>query len=145
MYMRVPRMHGFPPHTRGSTVTRLSNASYVISEAPPYRPHDRGRPPSVVRGTSLCRRPIQEHITLGAVAEERSGASSLTNVARNVAQALTPGLSGYAMDALSLGLPFVLGGGLKIVYDLLLLAAFRGVKPPEERPREAPRRDNEDR
>ncbi len=54
-------------------------------------------------------------------------------MARNVAQALTPGLAGYAMDALSLGLPFLLGGGLKIVYDLLLLAAFRGVKPPEER------------
>jgi hypothetical protein len=53
-------------------------------------------------------------------------------VARNVAQALTPGLAGYAMDALSLGLPFVFGGGLKIAYDLLL-AAFRAVKPPEER------------
>jgi predicted MFS family arabinose efflux permease len=65
--------------------------------------------------------------------QERTAASSLTNVARNVAQALTPGLAGYAMDALSLGLPFVFGGGLKIVYDLLLLAAFRAVKPPEER------------
>ncbi len=65
--------------------------------------------------------------------QERTAASSLTNVARNVAQALTPGLAGYAMDALSLGLPFVFGGGLKIAYDLLLLAAFRAVKPPEER------------
>jgi hypothetical protein len=82
---------------------------------------------------SLCRHPIQQNITLGTVAEERSGASTLTNVARNVARAPTPGLAGYAMDALSLGLPFVFGGGLKIVYDLLLLAAFRSVKPPEER------------
>jgi hypothetical protein len=31
------------------------------------------------------------------------------------------------------GLPFVIGGGLKIVYDLLVLRAFRAVKPPEER------------
>jgi hypothetical protein len=29
---------------------------------------------------------------------------------------------------------FFVAGGLKIVYDLLLLAAFRHVKPPEERP-----------
>ncbi len=75
----------------------------------------------------------QSYIMAVVEPEERTAASSLTNVARNVAQALTPGLAGYAMDALSLGLPFVLGGGLKIVYDLLLLAAFRGVKPPEER------------
>jgi len=27
---------------------------------------------------------------------------------------------------------FFVAGGLKIVYDLLLLAAFRRVKPPEE-------------
>jgi predicted MFS family arabinose efflux permease len=72
--------------------------------------------------------------------QERTAASSLTNVARNVAQALTPGLAGYAMDALSLGLPFVFGGGLKILYDLLLLAAFRAVKPPEERERVRARR-----
>jgi hypothetical protein len=36
------------------------------------------------------------------------------------------------MEVLSLGLPFILGGGLKIVYDLLLLWAFRHIKPPEE-------------
>ncbi len=73
--------------------------------------------------------------------DERTAASSLTNVARNVAQALTPGLAGYAMDVLNLGLPFILGGSLKIVYDLLLLAAFRTVKPPEERERAREGRD----
>jgi hypothetical protein len=31
------------------------------------------------------------------------------------------------------GLPFVIGGGLKIVYDLLVLRAFSAVRPPEER------------
>ena len=29
--------------------------------------------------------------------------------------------------------PLLLCGGLKILYDLLLLAAFRRIKPPEER------------
>ncbi len=79
----------------------------------------------------------QSYIMAVVEPEERTAASSLTNVARNVAQSLTPGLAGYAMEALSLDLPMLLGGGLKIVYDLLLLAAFRHVKPPEERERGA--------
>jgi len=29
--------------------------------------------------------------------------------------------------------PLLLCGGLKILYDLLLLAAFRHIKPPEEK------------
>jgi len=74
----------------------------------------------------------QSYIMAVVAPDERTAASSLTNVARNIAQALTPGLAGWAMEALSLGLPMLLGGGLKIVYDLLLLAAFRHVKPPEE-------------
>ena len=77
----------------------------------------------------------QSYIVAVVDPEERTAAASLTNVARNVAQATTPALAGYAMEVLSLGLPFLLGGGLKIVYDLLLLAAFRHVKPPEERER----------
>jgi len=32
------------------------------------------------------------------------------------------------------GLPFVIAGALKIVYDLLVLRGFRSVRPPEERP-----------
>jgi hypothetical protein len=30
------------------------------------------------------------------------------------------------------GWPFLLAGGLKVVYDLLIIAVFRKVKPPEE-------------
>jgi hypothetical protein len=30
-------------------------------------------------------------------------------------------------------LPFFLGGGLKIVYDLLLFREFRAVEPPDEK------------
>jgi MFS family permease len=78
----------------------------------------------------------QSYIVAVVDPEERTAAASLTNVARNVAQAMTPGLAGYAMQAFSLGLPFLLGGGLKIVYDLALLVTFRQVKPPEERRQE---------
>jgi len=58
---------------------------------------------------------------------EREAAAAGTTLARTVAQAVTPALTGWAMQALGLGAPFVLGGGLKIAYDLLLYASFRGV------------------
>jgi hypothetical protein len=59
---------------------------------------------------------------------EREAAASLTTLARTVAQAVTPALTGVTMQAVALGAPFVLGGGLKIVYDLLLYISFRQVK-----------------
>jgi hypothetical protein len=34
-------------------------------------------------------------------------------------------------------LPFVIGGGLKVIYDLLLYREFKSVTPPEEQPRVA--------
>ena len=59
---------------------------------------------------------------------EREAAATLTNLARTVAQAVTPSLTGWVMQAVALGAPFALGGGLKIVYDLLLWWTFRDVK-----------------
>lgn len=77
--------------------------------------------------------PTRQSYTVAVVEPaERTAAVALTNAVRNVAQAFTPILSGYAMQVVSLGLPFVLGGGLKIVYDLTLYATFRNVRPPEE-------------
>src|SRR5205807_10556098 len=58
---------------------------------------------------------------------EREAAASITNVARTVAQAVTPAFTGWVIQGLALAAPFVLGGGLKIVYDLLLYATFRSV------------------
>ncbi len=78
--------------------------------------------------------PTRQSYTMAVVAPaERTAAAAATNVVRNVAQAVTPVLSGMAMQTVALGLPFVLGGGLKIVYDLALFAMFRHVRPPEER------------
>jgi len=59
---------------------------------------------------------------------EREAAAAATNLARTVAQAVTPALTGWVMQAVALAAPFVLGGGLKIVYDLLLWWTFRDVK-----------------
>ena len=56
---------------------------------------------------------------------ERAGAATLTNAARTVAQAVSPALTGHVMQAAGMGAPFLLGGTLKIVYDLLLYALCR--------------------
>jgi MFS family permease len=64
--------------------------------------------------------------------EERAAAASVTNVPRSLATALAPGPSGALLALSSFGWPLVLGGALKIVYDLLLLAQFRNAPPPEE-------------
>jgi hypothetical protein len=45
--------------------------------------------------------------------------------------AVSPALSGLLITT-SLGLPFFVSGGLKIIYDLLLFRVFRGRRPPEE-------------
>ncbi|MDQ7843732.1 MAG: MFS transporter [Armatimonadota bacterium] len=69
--------------------------------------------------------------------EERNRAAAVTHVVRNAAQAVTPIVSGYAMQGAALGLPFVVGGALKSAYDIILYVQFRHLRPPEER---APRR-----
>ena len=75
----------------------------------------------------------QSYVVAVVDEDERIAAAGFTNIARNVAQAITPIVSGTAMQVIGLGVPFLLGGGLKIVYDLLLFAMFRSIRPPEER------------
>ena len=63
---------------------------------------------------------------------ERTFASGVTNVTRNVAWAIGPSFAGLVMQHIALAGPLVIGGTLKIAYDLLLYRAFRHVRPPEE-------------
>ncbi|MGD0263614.1 MAG: MFS transporter [Candidatus Methylomirabilota bacterium] len=82
--------------------------------------------------------PTRQSYTMAIVRpEERSAAAGVTGTARTVGASLSPVCAGLLLGspALMSGLFFV-AGGLKIVYDLLLLAAFRSVKPPEERDQE---------
>ena len=60
---------------------------------------------------------------------EREAAATTTTLWRTAAQAITPLLTGWVMQALTLSTPFLLGGGLKIVYDVLLYRTFKDVKP----------------
>jgi MFS family permease len=64
---------------------------------------------------------------------ERAAAASITSVPRSLASALGPLFAGYLLGVSTFGWPLVCAGGLKIVYDLLLLATFRKIRPAEER------------
>ncbi len=78
--------------------------------------------------------PTRQSYTMAVVVpEERAAAAGLLAVARNAAAAVAPAFAGATLAAPALGLPFLIGGGLKIVYDLWILALFRHVRPPEER------------
>ena len=71
---------------------------------------------------------------------ERAAAASVTSVPRSLASAVSPVLAGYLLGLSPFGWPFVAAGALKIVYDLLLLAMFHKVRPPEEDPAASPAR-----
>jgi MFS family permease len=64
--------------------------------------------------------------------EERPAAASITSVPRSLASAASPFLAGWMLGLSPFGWPLVAAGAIKIAYDLLLLATFRTVRPPEE-------------
>ncbi len=67
---------------------------------------------------------------------ERAAAASFTAVPRSLASAISPAFAGVLLTTPFTGLPLVVCGVLKIVYDVALLVSFRDMKPPEERARE---------
>jgi MFS family permease len=72
--------------------------------------------------------PTRQAYTMALVApEERPAASGLAVSARALAQACAPVVSGLTMALAATPAPFLLAGGLKIVYDLRLYFGFRGV------------------
>jgi MFS family permease len=79
--------------------------------------------------------PTRQSYTMAVVApDERSAASGITGIARTIGAALSPIFTGlFLTNPLLLGLPFVLAGSLKIIYDLILYRSFKAIKPPEEK------------
>jgi MFS family permease len=60
---------------------------------------------------------------------EREAAATTTTLWRTVAQAVSPTVTGWVMSTVALSAPFIVGGALKILYDLLLYATFKDTKP----------------
>ena len=61
--------------------------------------------------------------------EERTFASGITNLTRNISWAGASSVAGGLMQYLGFSAPLLIGGGAKIVYDLLLYGSFRKVRP----------------
>ena len=77
--------------------------------------------------------PTRQSYTMAVVdSGERAAAAGVLSVARNAGAAIAPLFTGAILAAPALGLPFLLAGGLKVLYDFLIYALFRRVKPPEE-------------
>lgn len=74
----------------------------------------------------------QSYIVAVVEEEERTASAGITNLSRNIAQAISPSITGYIIGILSLSAPFVIGGLLKILYDITLYINFRKIKPREE-------------
>lgn len=80
--------------------------------------------------------PTRQAFTMAVVdPDERTAAAGITNVARSIAAAVSPTITGFAFSVAALGLPFIAAGALKVGYDLLVYRAFSNVRTPEEEAR----------
>jgi MFS family permease len=72
--------------------------------------------------------PTRQSYTMAVVdPDERSAAAGITGIARSIGASVSPLIAAPLVATAALaGLPFVLAGGLKIAYDLLLWRSFRG-------------------
>jgi MFS family permease len=73
----------------------------------------------------------QSYVAAVVHPEERTFASSVTNLSRNLSWAVSSSVAGLFMQRI-FSAPLFLAGSLKIIYDLWLWRAFRHLKPPEE-------------
>ena len=78
--------------------------------------------------------PTRQSYTIAIVApDERSAAAGVTGIARSLGVAASPLIAAPLFLSAALAwTPFVIAGGLKIAYDLLLYRAFKAHRAPEE-------------
>jgi len=74
----------------------------------------------------------QSYVAAMVKPNERTYASGITNLARNVFWAVGSAAAGFLMQVFTFSAPLLIGGGAKVTYDLLLYRSFRALKPPEE-------------
>jgi len=75
----------------------------------------------------------QSYVASVVRSAERTFASGVTNLVRNVSWAIGSSFAGLFMQSVALSAPLAMGGGIKISYDLLLYRSFKKIHPPEER------------
>ncbi len=78
--------------------------------------------------------PTRQSYTMAVVPpDERAAAAGVTGIARTLGAAVSPALAvALLANPTLMAAPFLISGGLKIIYDILVYGAFRNIKPPEE-------------
>ncbi len=72
----------------------------------------------------------QSYVMAVVEPDERSAAAGVTAVARSVGAAISPSLATMLLaGSTMMAMPFVIGGSLKIIYDLLLYRSFAAARP----------------
>ncbi len=74
----------------------------------------------------------QSYVMAVVQPEERTVAAGVTHLVRLGGWAAGPAFAGAMMQGIAHSIPLIIGAGVKISYDILLYAAFRAHKPPEE-------------
>lgn len=74
----------------------------------------------------------QSYLAAMVQPHERVYASGITSLTRTASWAATSSAAGVLMQYVAFSAPLVLGGSMKVVYDILLYRNFRHLKPPEE-------------
>src|SRR3990167_9344041 len=75
---------------------------------------------------------LRESYTMAMVkSEERGSAAGVTNLARVVPFGVSPTISAYMMQSLSLTIPLVIGAALQLTHDITFYYLFRHERPPE--------------
>lgn len=68
----------------------------------------------------------QSYIVAVVKEDERTAAAGITNISRNISQAISPSIAGSILQSVSLlSAPFLLGGLIKIIYDIALYLQFK--------------------
>jgi MFS family permease len=76
----------------------------------------------------------QSYVVAVVDPNERSAAAGVTGIARTLSAAPAPLVATPLIGISELAsLPFFIGGGLKLAYDVLLYFLYRSARPPEER------------
>ena len=85
-------------------------------------------------GISQMDVPPRHSYTIAMVApDERSAAAGVTGIARSIGAAISPTFAGaFLSNSVLLSAPFLVAGGLKVVYDILLYLSFRAVKGADQ-------------
>jgi MFS family permease len=78
--------------------------------------------------------PTRQSYTMAVVdPDERSAAAGVTGIARSLGASVSPLIAAPLFGVASLAaVPFLLAGGLKIGYDILLYRGFRSLRPEHE-------------